>query len=319
MTSYNDTLTESLASTETGSQQTLRLPNALIETLDLASPDSAQLTIPVTVLGGATFNITSPVTETPIRNDVLVESLNIEEINTTFLPIQAVITEALNMTSPASGQKVTNAVLTELPAMTDSAVAHLTVVITFTEALNLQEVFSHKLTLNQVLAETLGITVVVSDGFETYVGWIMNSETAAHAMWDNFGFNSLATNDDGLAFGAMSDGIYVLDGSDDAGEDILYSLRTGKMEFGDPRAKGIPKVLLGGITDGKLFLKVIQDDGQEWVYTSRQVRDGEDVVEFKPGRGIRSRYLQFELFNQETSALELSSIEFFPLIMTRQR
>ncbi len=317
MTIYDDTLTEGPAMTD-AIVNVGRFPDTLIESPALTNVTLGQLMLPVSVPANA-MNITSPIVAVHYRIDNLTEVLNIAEVMTTFFPVQGILVDGINITTTLTGLKVMQDTLVESPAMTDAPVVTLMLPHTLGEALALTDAIAVQAVLNELLIEGVVLALVVASGGETYIGWVANKETAAHSMWDNFRFDSLAVDGGGVAYGARSDGIYLLEGADDAGAEIDISLLTGKMDFDEAAKKSCPKVLIGAATDGTLLVRVIDDKGDEYIYEAESVRETEDVLQVKPGRGIESRYLQFELYNKDGASLDLSSIEFYPLIMTRSR
>lgn len=146
--------------------------------------------------------------------------------------------------------------------------------------------------------------------------WTVNLDSGAQTMYENFSFNSFAVID-GYAYGVKADGLYRLDGEDDAGVPIRASLNFGKRDFGTQHKKGIPYCYIGVSSTNKLVLKVTVN-GQEYLYTASSVDDELDVQRFKLGRGLRSTYFTFELFNKDGADFELDNIEFHAITLSRR-
>ena len=101
----------------------------------------------------------------------------------------------------------------------------------------------------QVIADggiTIGGAPVGDDLFATYVLTGIRGEPS---LYSRFNFNSYAKHR-GQYFGAGEDGIFLLEGADDAGKAIHPGIRLGPFNLGTDREKRIRLLRLGGKTDG---------------------------------------------------------------------
>lgn len=161
---------------------------------------------------------------------------------------------------------------------------------------------------------TVGSVLPVFDG-ESHV-WVLNAETGASSRYDNYGFNSFGQLD-GRYVGAKSDGLYLLEGDDDAGLPIQAMVDFGKTDFGSSTLKSVPTAYLGAASNGKLVLKVIVE-GAEHYYTARDSSTQLQQQRIDLGRGLRANYFAFQLHNHAGDDFELDSIEFVPLASSRR-
>lgn len=138
--------------------------------------------------------------------------------------------------------------------------------------------------------------------------WVLNAESSSSTRYDAYDFNSFAEID-GVYYGCRDDGVYALDGDDDAGSPIQAMLSFGKRDFGTSALKRITNAYVGVSSTGKLVLKIIAE-GDEYHYVARDSGEHLQVQRFDTGKGLRVNYLEFELYNQCGDDFDLSSIEF---------
>jgi hypothetical protein len=164
------------------------------------------------------------------------------------------------------------------------------------------------------------IIVTVSDQTESadsWASWVVNYETDAHWRYDNFEYNSFATFN-GKTFGCKDNGVYELSGATDAGTAIDAKITTPVSDFDNSAKKRMLKAYLGVKSDGDMVLKVLAEGGNVYYYGVDNTRSSVGGARVNIGRGLTSRYWQFELMNSEGSDFELDAIEFFPVITSRR-
>lgn len=145
--------------------------------------------------------------------------------------------------------------------------------------------------------------------------WAVNAETSASTRYENYsfsGFMSVA----GKHFGVRADGVYLLEGQDDAGEPIESGVALGKHDFGIAQQKHIEAVYAGVSSTGKLMVR-IGDGKSQYTYAARAVDESMRTQRFDPGRGLKANYFTFDLLSDEGS-FELDSID-FQLVLTNRR
>lgn len=184
------------------------------------------------------------------------------------------------------------------------------------DAVALDSVLHSRLTIIAHLVESLYLATGII-GQDDRVCWVANANTGAVSRYEGFNFNSFA-NIGGQMYGAMTDGIYLLDGNTDAGVNISSFALTGTDDFGDSHMKRVPKIYLGVASDGDLYVRTVTNTSDVHVYkinktASDEVREQQTLL----GRGVKSRYWQFAIENVAGSDFELESVEFFPVILSR--
>ncbi len=146
--------------------------------------------------------------------------------------------------------------------------------------------------------------------------WVVNAETGASTRYENFPFNSFAKIGNDF-FGCKSDGIYQLDGDDDAGDPVQAVMSFGKQDFGTTMLKRVTNIYAGTSSGGRLFVKVLVE-GQSYLYEARDASGELQVQRFDLGRGLRANYLEFELYNSGGDDFELASVEFAAVPLSRR-
>jgi hypothetical protein len=172
------------------------------------------------------------------------------------------------------------------------------------------------------LQETIGFSISLRIGDDLYLAWVVNTETRSASTYTNFPFNSFCEFE-GRYYGAAEDGIYHLDGEDDAGEDIQARIRLGMSNLGISREKRIPALYLAYRADGRMVLKAVvtEIDGSrtEWWY-GLTPRGAGDVREgrIQMGRGLKAVMWDFEIANLDGADFELADLKFLPMVLDRR-
>ncbi|HBA73480.1 MAG TPA: hypothetical protein DCZ63_15195 [Geobacter sp.] len=148
--------------------------------------------------------------------------------------------------------------------------------------------------------------------------WVVNLETGASSQYDDYGFNSFFQDDTtGEYFGIADDGIYRLDGDDDAGAEIAALIDAGRSDLGSPYKKGIVNVYAGVSSTGKMILKVDADE-QVYFYEARSNSTVLKNHRFDVGKGLQGNYYDLTLLNQNGDDFDLEMITFEPVVYSRK-
>ncbi len=201
---------------------------------------------------------------------------------------------------------------TYLVLATNSVVDTLTIASSFTAKAQVQE----------LLAELLefGATILI-DG-TAYQAWVVNAESRAASEYGNFKFNSMAAVGDSY-IGASDAGVYLLEGDDDAGDPIVSSLLTGKLDFGAAELKTALDVYLGYTSTGRMVLKTIvtdpnNDEVERWYELKQRVAGPHVQGQFDLDRGVKAVYWQFELINPDGTDFNIDKLTFNMVRLSRR-
>jgi hypothetical protein len=159
-------------------------------------------------------------------------------------------------------------------------------------------------------------------GDEVYSGVVMNLEGRMPiSTYDGFGFNSFAQIA-GRYYGANDEGIFLLEGATDDGEPIPAKLKTMLLDFDSTVMKRVQTAYVGYTSDGDLVMRVKAVTNGElrehWFKARPRTANAprEQIVNL--GRGLRSRYWQFELANINGSDFEITKMDLYPVFLSRR-
>ncbi|MGH7289749.1 MAG: hypothetical protein ACREJT_00965 [Myxococcota bacterium] len=175
--------------------------------------------------------------------------------------------------------------------------------------------------VSTIITEVLGCdALLVIDG-ESYAAWVVNTETGAPSQYLNWTFNSMARLGQRY-LGANDTGLYLLEGKDDAGEAIRARVRTGIYDFDTDRLSRVENAYIGYSSDGRVVLKTITSEGGKRTvnfYRSRECAVGTTRGgRFDFGKGLKSRFWQFELVNEDGADFDIDKITFNTLALSRR-
>lgn len=171
--------------------------------------------------------------------------------------------------------------------------------------------------LLQQAGRTTGVTPLAPDG-NVFPAITMHSETGALTRYTNFPFNSFAVFN-GMYLAASSEGLFMLGGATDNGALISAAARVGMTDFGTSFLKRVDRSYVGYRTDGNLVIRVYTDEVDSRDYMLQATgRLGLHGNHFRIGKGLRARYWQFEVQNQNGADFTLNSIELKPTQLRRR-
>ena len=164
------------------------------------------------------------------------------------------------------------------------------------------------------ISETIQITATHIDVSGAVTTWAVNLTNGAVTEYTNFDFNSFAPM--GRKYLAASeDGLFELDGADDAGTDIIARMKSGIMQVGAGRLSSIKGIYLGLRGGGSWVLKVVADEDKTYIYSIAAKSMKTTKVEV--GKGLRARYFAYELVSTGQE-FDLDGIEFLPIVNKRR-
>lgn len=138
------------------------------------------------------------------------------------------------------------------------------------------------------------------DATEQYFTWVRNHTSGAVHRYEQFPMHSFARRDQ-QHLGAAEDGIYLLEGTDDAGTDIAAYSESGRSLLGTKRLKRVPSGFVAAKTDGDIRITfTLDDDVVSGPYTISPNQFGKDeiqVLRLKGQWGYKSRYWRTRIEN----------------------
>lgn len=299
---------------------------------NIAFIDELTLSLQLILTSSLTVNATADEVHICIQN--IIELINTTDIITNNIKAKNVITEALlafdtlqmysgfalqdGIVVSDTAEVILNAVVALLQALTiNDSLSYVFNAVTFlSDEFDISDnVVSSAIFTQAVLESIMTFGSIVIDN-EHYT-FVMNVETKGVSEYSNFNFNSMSSG-----LGATSTGIYRLIGTDDAGSNIDAYIKTGLIDFGTSLEKQVPYAYIGLNKSGDMLLKTIVDyrgsRKERWYEVAPKAIDATDTIRVSLGRGVKSRYWQFELTNKDGSDFEIDSIELLPLILKRR-
>lgn len=184
-------------------------------------------------------------------------------------------------------------------------------------------VASARMTMFEAITDSMVIYATLRLGDGEYAGWVLNEGAASE--YRNYPFNGFVEFPRGSKryYGTADDGLYLLEGKDDAGTPIDAHIKTALMDFGSGQHKRVPDVYVAFIGGDTLLCKVIttnQNGSQTEVHYTSAVVPGDAMHNgrIKVGRGLKSRYWQFALCNVDGADFDLDEVAFRPLFLDRR-
>lgn len=168
------------------------------------------------------------------------------------------------------------------------------------------------------LKESLDFSVGFTFDDTPYLAVSLTAASKAATTYTNYPFDSLATFG-GQTYATGEGGLYRLGGATDAGDPIVWRIRTGMSNLGTNRQKGLDAAYLGYTASGRIHLKciVVAPDGRKigyWYELSPQGASSHRPGRIMTGRGLRSVYWGFELTNIDEGDVDLDTIELHPVV-----
>lgn len=198
--------------------------------------------------------------------------------------------------------------------------------VTFHSALALDVVLyvtvSDDVALADVPEQTLLFQAIIQDHVQfkaffaspAYTTWAMNTRNAAVTQYANFNFNSFAKIGPRY-LGANDQGLYWLDGDDDAGRAVNSRITTGVIQPNGNKLAGVQYAYLGMRGDGQFVITVTDEAGGSYSYSLTGSSMETARVAF--GRGFKTRYFTFSL-ESKGQDFDIDSVEFITTEMARK-
>jgi hypothetical protein len=250
-----------------------------------------------------------------LNNDTLVEAF---ALSTTLTGAYGkVVLEDIGLNDALAALSAFSHLVTDSFAMDDVPSSVGTMLITVGETVVLDDTLSISQTINGLINEGITFSVALTLDGETYLAWVMNTETYGVTNYENFRFNSMC-GFNGAYYATDGTKIYRLDGQTDDGAAIDAEISLGASDFGSAFLKRMERAYLGLRADGQMVLKVITDEKAEDWYTLESVPSALGESHVKIGKGLKARYWRLALRNKGGSDFTLDSLRLLPLKLSRR-
>lgn len=173
----------------------------------------------------------------------------------------------------------------------------------------LAEVVLATLPLQLLLGGRLG--AAPSAAAEVFSMNITGDDPGGTTQYENYPFNSVAKIG-GRYYGATDEGLFLLEGDDDAGEPIVSVFGLGQMNFGNPQVKTVTHCYLGAAA-GAMRLEVdalVRGVPASYSYSARVYGSTMREMRFDLGKGLQSTYLTPTFYNDSGAPFEVDAMRF---------
>jgi hypothetical protein len=169
-----------------------------------------------------------------------------------------------------------------------------------------------------VEAESLAHLISTVDFLNEYFdGYAYNLNTEAPSFYEQFKFNSFAQVGRDY-YGMNEDGIHILTGDTDDGEDINAVMTTGLTDFDDSTLKTVPVIYASARSHKEMLLTARVDNYPDYSYTFIGKPAELAPVRVKLGRGLKGLNWQLELSNKDGAFIEIDALD-VPTVSTSRK
>jgi hypothetical protein len=148
-------------------------------------------------------------------------------------------------------------------------------------------------------------------------GYAYNLNTEAPSFYEQFKFNSFAQVGRDY-YGMNEDGIHILTGDTDAGEDINAVMTTGLTDFDDSTLKTVPVIYASARSHKEMLLTARVDNYPDYSYTFIGKPAELAPVRVKLGRGLKGLNWQLDVANKDGAYIEIDALD-VPTVSTSRK
>lgn len=226
----------------------------------------------------------------------------------------AAVAETVSVTRTTTAVQRAMAALVQNLTLADTLGHALILKVTVAEDIDITPAQALQMLYRPALRDGVLFEVAYSSPSGTFTTWAMNTRTTAVTEYTDYEFNSFAQMGQRYIASA-DDGLYALDGATDDGRSIIANLKTGLAQFAGSRFSAIKGVYLGLRATGEFQVKIIDGAGVERTY--KILVDARRTAKVQVGKGIRTRYLAFELVSTGQD-FDLDTVEIVPILEQRR-
>jgi hypothetical protein len=138
--------------------------------------------------------------------------------------------------------------------------------------------------------------------------WVLNTESTAVSWYDNFQFESIATNKAGKTLAIGPDGLYELDGDTDNGERVDATVESGFVDWSSEQIKRLDNMYFGYTSEGRISVQAeVLDSGHppSTYYLEERAATAPRNSRVTPGKGLWGRYWRLTIKNVDGADFEV--------------
>ena len=198
------------------------------------------------------------------------------------------------------------------PLLTPSSIR----IISLSDNFNLNSSILNLANVFNGIKELFVITLPPDYSQDSYLAYLLSPETMYVSQYSNYNFNGGTKFDHDYLF-YNSSGLYKYGGTTDNGTAVTSTVETIAFNFDSSNRKQLPAIYLGVISSGQTYLKVKTDGKNESYYLLNKMTGNLHTQKIAIGKGLISRYFQFELVTQ-ADTFNMESIDFYPIELHRK-
>ncbi len=197
-----------------------------------------------------------------------------------------------------------------------------TMVAAVSERIGLAPVIATEAEAFNAIVEGLNFVLRFRLDDHEYVAWAYGTQNAQLSRYRHFPFNSFGKLG-GRYMGATPEGIFALEGADDAGEPIAAKIRGAMSDLGTAAMKRNPEAYLAYSAPTGLILRTITttEEGDKVAHTYRLNAQPSAAVRearVKLGHGLESLMWGWEIENIDGGKIDVRGLQFHPVITRRK-
>jgi hypothetical protein len=144
-----------------------------------------------------------------------------------------------------------------------------------------------------------------------YLTLVLNTSTSAITEYDNYDFNSF-TEFNGNYLGCSSEGIELLEGDDDNGDDINSVVTYPTLDNNLALLRQLREAWFTGTNTGELTIDVKErESGTVYTYKTNKINSDTHDDRIKFGKGFKNRFFDFTVKNIDGCDFSINSIRIF--------
>lgn len=261
----------------------------------------------VTVTDAAVPNVTVIVGEVVAVSDAAVPTLHAVVLAADTVRVSDLLSlglgydaqDSVTVSDALAASRTLEQIISDLISVQDSIGGGSAVVMDLLDAAVASDAATHRATTHAEAEDVVALSDRASFANPLAAAWVMNTETTGMSRYEGYDFESIAMHD-GKLYGVNRDGLYLLEGSTDAGVKINALVERGFDDMGTPYKKRVPFVYLGYKSDGRLKLTVETLDRttlKASYYTAVLPAYMPVNTRIVPGKGLVGAYIRFTLEN----------------------
>lgn len=186
--------------------------------------------------------------------------------------------------------------------------------VTLEDGVHLDPEDEIKMLFNPTMLEGVAIRAGYLEPNGSFTTWAMNTRNGAVTEYADYAFNSFARVGNQY-LGASEEGLFLLQGDDDDGDDIIARIKGGFLQFGGVQLSRLKEAYIAARGGGDWVLRIRTGSGELYNYgvSTRSMV----TTRVNMGKGMRARYFAFELLS-EGQDFDLDNLEFVPIVVQRR-